>query len=585
MRDFIDTQQIKLKTILEDAASYVIPKFQREYSWQDEQIEEFWKDLIEHYHLCEKDPYFFGTLVLIADQNKREKFKVVDGQQRLTTSITFLTVIRDFLYEFNKDRDVENIQYYLEAEDVGDSNYKYRLKLSRNNQDFFVDKILKLDNASNKNQIIFNNISKRNKGLATAYALFYNKISGELDKIPDQNEKIQFLIGLANHFVKYFVVVRNVIDTPERAYRIFDSINNRGIRLEESDLVKNYLLEKIDHGGGDVDEWYNKWLEILNRLDNANVKEADFLRHYLMAYYAPTGPKEVFERVLHKIKTREQVEEFIDHVLSAAQVYRKLKDPQKEDWFNESNLVEDLITFNSLTAKVIYPVLLKGFDLFGNDRKIFSEFVHNLLIFFFRSRTICKTSATSLEALMNDVCKKLRNDSSITVKDVKKFLRDSKQYCDNEAFRFNFSNFDANQKNAIYILTNLNTSLHGGKKEMTLSAQKDNISIEHIMPKVIKDSEWEIYLKNKKGFTTKLELEDYHKNNLWKIGNLTILNRSKNFKTQNISFIEKCNQAYKTDDAKIVNHICNWPEWNDQSISQRQEMLAEQASKIWNLDD
>ena len=584
MRDFIDTQQVKLKTILEDESKYEIPRFQREYSWTDEQIGEFWKDLTDNFNSPKNEPYFFGTLVLITT-DELEKYKVVDGQQRLATSITFLSVIRDFLYDYGHERDAENIEYYIKVDENLNSDYPFRLYMSRNNQDFFLAKILKIGKVSEKNQLIFENISKRNKGLATAYSFFYQKLSDELNQIPERDEKIRYMIRLANNFVKYFVVVRNIIDTPERAYRIFDTINNRGIRLNESDLVKNYLLEKIDHDHGDIDVWYNKWLEMLNVLDNAHVKETDFLRHYLMAYYGPTGPRDVFDTVLGKVKTREQVENFIDHVCSSAKIYRKLKDPEDTDWSGDKNIIQDLSAFNSLSAKVIYPVLLKGVDIFGRDRKILSDFINAILLFFFRSRTICKTNATTLENLMNVICKELRNNTSVTVSDVKNLLKKSSEYPSDEKFKFEFSNFDANAKNSLYILTNLNIALHGGKKEMTLSAEKDNVSIEHIMPKVIVGSDWEIILKNKKGFQNKTELEDYHKNNLWKIGNLTMLNRSKNFKVQNISFIEKLEQAYKTDDAKIVNHLNNWHEWNDETISERQRVLAGTALKIWKLDD
>lgn len=584
MREFIDTQQLKLKTMLEDESKYVIPRFQREYSWTDEIIKEFWKDLIDVVNADKNEPYFFGTLVLIAT-DKPEKYKVVDGQQRFATSITLLSVIRDFLFEYDREADAKNIEYYIKVDETSDSTYKYRLEMSRNNQAFFLRRILTIGKASEKNHVILEDISKRNKGLAQAYKIFYDNISDELKQTPEKDEKIRYLIKLANQFVKYFVVIRNIIDTPERAYRIFDTINNRGIGLAESDLVKNYLLEQIDHAHGEIEVWYNKWLDMLNILDNANVKEADFLRHYLMAYVGPTGPKDVFNTVLAKIKTKEQVENFIDHIYESARIYRKLKEPDHTDWRENKDILENLSVFKSLTAKVVYPVLLKGVDVFGRDIKILLEFIQCLLTFFFRARTICKANATSLETLMNTICKEMRDNAGVTVNDIKEKLKKSNEYPSDEKFKFDFSNFDANSKNALYILTNLNIGLHGGRKEMTLSAEKDIVSIEHIMPKVIFNSDWEIYFKNKKGFQNKTELDDYHKNNLWKIGNLTILNRTKNFKTHNAPFIEKFNEVYKTDDAKIVNHLNNWHEWNDETILQRQQILAETALKIWKLDN
>jgi len=584
MKNFIDTQQVALKTLLEDESKYEIPKFQREYSWQDEHVETFWKDLIEHYNSNDRTPYFFGTVVLIEDNPEREEYRIVDGQQRLATSITFLAIIRDILFELDAENDSKNINTFIEIDDFdGDDDYPYRLKMSRNNQDFFFSHILTLEKASEKARKDSKDVSKRNKGLVEAYKLLYNKIIHELEGIPDPSNKIRFLVGLSNHFVKYFVFVRNVIDTPARAYRIFDSINNRGVELNESDLVKNYLLETIDFGDGDVDTWYDKWLEILQKLDFAKVKEADFIRHFLMAHYRDTGPKEVFDRVVTTIKTKEQAENFIDSLYDGARIYRKLKSPDLDDWFGEKKIVDNLEAFGALNSKVVYPVLLKGFDSFGSDKKEFSKLIETLLIFFFRSRTICKTSATALESLMNKLCKKMRDETAITVTEIRQLLKESKEYRTDEEFKFNFSNFDANAKNSFYILVNLNAELHGGRNEMTLSVERENVAVEHIMPKVIKNTEWEKTLKIKLGSDNPIELVDYHRNHLWKIGNLTLLNKTKNIRVHNIPFSEKLEKVYLNDDAKITQNLHQWQEWNGENIADRQKILSTTALSIWSL--
>ena len=198
MQEFIDTKQVKLKTIFEDESKYEIPRFQREYSWQDEQIDDFWKDLIDNFNSSATEPYFFGTFVLIAS-DKPEQYKVVDGQQRIATSITLLCVLRDFLFEYGKERDADNVQYYIKVDEPSTSSYPFRLQMSRNNQDFFLGKILNLDKASDKNHVIFENISKRNKGLAYAYHFFYDKIFDELK----QNEPFGHNVGFLDPLKQY----------------------------------------------------------------------------------------------------------------------------------------------------------------------------------------------------------------------------------------------------------------------------------------------------------------------------------------------------------------------------------------------
>ncbi|MCV0366389.1 MAG: DUF262 domain-containing HNH endonuclease family protein [Nitrosopumilus sp.] len=583
MKHFIYTQQVSLKTLLEDESKYEIPKFQREYAWCDEHVEIFWKDLIEHFKSDDKTPYFFGTVVLIEDDPEKEEYRIVDGQQRLSTSIMLLAAIRDTLFEYGREIDANNINSFIEIDEFDQNDYRYRLKMSRNNQEFFLSYIIPIKKASDKIRKDSRDVSKRNKGLIDAYKILYKNICDELGGIPDPENKIRFLVSLANHFTKYFVVVRNIIDTPARAYRIFDSINNRGVELNESDLVKNYLLETIDFSDGDIDLWYDKWLEILQKLDFANVKEADFLRHFLMAHYEPTGPKEVFDKVVTRITTLEQVENFIDSLYSDAKVYRKLKSPDPSDWFGDKKIVDNLNSFGDLNAKVIFPVLLKGFDLFGSDKKVFSNLVETLLIFFFRSRTICKTSATALESLMNKICKEMRDNPAITVVKILQILKDSKEYRTDDEFKFNFALFDANTKNAFYILVNLNAELHGGRNEMTLSVERDRVSIEHIMPKVIKGTDWEKSLKETLGSDNPAELVDYHKNNLWKIGNLTLLSRTKNSRVHNIPFLEKLEKVYLKDDAKITQNLHQWHEWNGENIQNRQKILSTTALKIWSL--
>ena len=184
---------------------------------------------------------------------------------------------------------------------------------------------------------------------------------------------------------------------------------------------------------------------------------------------------------------------------------------------------------------------------------------------------------------MNRICKKMRDDTKITVSQVKDLLKNSKEYRNDEEFKFNFSNYDANAKNAFYILVYLNAELHGGRKEMTLSVERENVAVEHIMPKIIKNTEWEKTLKKKINSDSDTELIDYHKNNLWKIGNLTILSKTKNARIHNIPFSEKLEKVYLRDDAKITQNLHQWQEWNGENILNRQKILSTTALQIWSL--
>lgn len=583
MRRIIDTEQTNLKSLFDDENQYEIPKFQREYSWEDEHVEMFWKDLIDHFRgIDSKEPYFFGAIILIAEDSKGDLYKIVDGQQRLSTSVILLAVIRDMLSELNRENDASRIDRFVRIYDDNDQNpISDRLIMNVNNREFFQSFILDQRTTSEKLERDSLQISDRNMRIFYAYKLLHDKLDSELKAILDLSEKIKFLISLTNKFLKYFIMVKNIVDTPARAYRIFDSINNRGIELSESDLVKNFLLESIDHDYDDkhVDRYHDLWLEILDKLDSVNVKEADFLRHYLIAYYNHTGPNEVFDRVSEKIGGGKDAIAFIEDLCGASEIYCELKQPK--DLFSDPWLREALYTFNDLNLKVVFPVLLKGYDLF-TSQKDFMKLTNLLLIFFFRSRIVCKTSATALESLMDKICRLMNNESGLAISDIVHILKESKEYPDNDKFEFNFSIFRANGKNAFYILKCLNTELCSGSNSAATNINKNNTSLEHIMPKTIKHTVWESVISKDISSDSLTEIAAHHRDCLWKIGNLTLLGKQKNVVSKNESYTKKL-KAYVRDDIKMTNKLKKWKTWNTDSILSRQEELTCLALKIWSL--
>ncbi|MDA7986928.1 MAG: DUF262 domain-containing HNH endonuclease family protein [Alphaproteobacteria bacterium] len=573
MGSHIITEQVRLKAVLDDRVSYQIPRFQREYSWEDDHLDDFWKDLVTN--IEKKEPYFFGSIMLVNSSDSDIKYKIIDGQQRLSTSITFLCVIRDILIDYNQKDHADGINAFIRKDPDDPSDYDFKLEMSKNNQDFFLEKILTIESAKNKIKTM-KSPPRRSKKLSNAYKFLYGKLIKMLEKKSDEN-KIKHLNDMAFSFLRYFIVIRNEIDTIDRAYRIFDTINNRGIRLNQSDLVKNYLLEEIDQTGGDIDGCHDKWLEMLKVLDDINVKESDFLRHHWLAQYGSADPEEIFEKISKDIK-KFKTEGFIQEILESSKKYKMLKDPSKDDWNGNTKLVEILQVFKSLNAKAVYPVLLKGMDVFDHS-KDFPDFVKSILIFFFRSKTVCSAHATAIETLMNKVCSKLRSNKEVSVSNIRSLLKSDSIYPSDAKFEFEFSSFDANSKNALYILSELNAELH--KHKMTLGIVKGDISVEHIMPMTIKNSDWEPYLIKKNGLKKFLELDDYHKNFRWKLGNLTLLNKSEN--KGNASFQVKREKYYKDDEANITNGLIRWSEWHHETISERQREFSRLALKIWTL--
>lgn len=135
---------------------------------------------------------------------------------------------------------------------------------------------------------------------------------------------------------------------------------------------------------------------------------------------------------------------------------------------------------------------------------------------------------------------------------------------------------------AKYALTELQYALIGGRHTAS-SSISDKSEVEHIMPqKITEGSEWEKYMINEKHKTTSIDIDEYHQENVNKLGNMTLLNKSRNRSLSNSSFASK-KDNYRTDDLEITKQIAKEPVWDDGTIANRQEYFLNFAKKIWDL--
>jgi hypothetical protein len=303
-----------------------------------------------------------------------------------------------------------------------------------------------------------------------------------------------------------------------------------------------------------------------------------------MAFVGPVGPEKVYDFLRRQVTNVGGAIDLIQKLLKSADRFNALKQPELSDWWNDQQIVDLLDALRRLGATATYPVLMIGVEVFGSDKKQFGLFLETLLIFYFRSRTICKTTATKIRRVMDILCKELRDNISITVPEIRTELFKMPEYRNDTDFNFFFGKFTTNSQNAPYILVKLNEEMSGGPARMTLTASGWHITVEHIMPKKIKGTEWDDYFKDGLGLVNETERNDYHKNNLNKIGNLTLLNTKSNSAASNLPYSEKLEKIYKKDNAKITTHLDNWHEWNEESIDARQVILANHAKKIWSFD-
>ena len=568
--DVILSKQKTLGELLAKDLHYSVPKYQREYSWIDEHIRDFLDDLCEHMCNPIHKYYFFGTFYLISNLKDKNEKEIVDGQQRLTTTLIFLTVVRDMLEESDKHIMAEDVEKYLQFDN--DPKMISRLTLNTRNKEFFEQLVLSKELPQIKIET-FNSVEEQNVNLAIAYKQIYELLTEKIKDNQNLEGASSYLVKIRMCLLDKFIILENVVENKDIIHEIFDKVNRRGMSLAESDHVKNKILELSEKFEIDIEEINKKWLDLIGRLEEIKIDESRFLRHYLLAYYEHTDTKEVANKIIKLISNEISPLELVDELIRVANIYADLIDFESNNGYSES-VKDDLMALKNLKSHAIYPALLIGRDTFEEDSQ-FAKLINILLIFFFRTRTINKAEAHTIENTVNSICKVLKNNKP-TINEIKKILRESSKYPSDETFKLKFSAYDVKGKISRYVLTKLNDKISGSKR------LTGRVTIEHIMPKKIIGTDWEKYFKKKLNYTNKAQRDIYHLQNLNKLGNLTLLSLSRNTSAQNESFTNKL-KIYKTDNVKITTMLKEYTEWNGDTIRKRQSFFAEKAVEIWKI--
>lgn len=542
----------KVGDILKDRMTYVVPRFQRNYAWEKEQISDLWDDLIST--AAGDEDYFIGSMVFTPHKDKN-KTKILDGQQRLATILLLLSalksVLKEFLIEGSKEwiEEINRIAYTI---DISTLSKNPKLELNREDKKFFEEVIL--------NERLINTNFKSHKRIENAYKFFKNRLKEGIEK-----EGSEFVKKVLNALFDKFLLIEIQVDSDVNAHIIFETLNDRGLELSVSDLVKNYIFSIS--GDKNLNDVMRMWEDMINTIGDLNVTK--FFRHFWLSKYKLVRKDDIYKEIKSRV-TSYNVKKFMEVISEDAVIYSNLKNPSHEFWGDE--IIEDLLDeLNTLKAEQVYILLLALYRKFYDDnKKIFVKMLKLLINFTMRYNTICKFNPNELERLYSSLSIKLRNDE-IKREDVEKEIR--KFSPPEEQFLECFKSFETkNSKLAKYILFKINDYLmeKDGKREVTADIRKTNL--EHIIPQK-PDNEWIEFFK-KNGIE--------HESLVHKIGNMTILLKEYNKKISNKFFNVK-KEMYRESDLPLNKFLAELDMFGPKELSDRQKIMAQIANKIWNV--
>jgi uncharacterized protein with ParB-like and HNH nuclease domain len=552
-------------------AFYRIPRFQRPYSWDRTNIEEFWNDAVVESEVH----YFIGNFVVYDDKTA---MGVVDGQQRLTTITLLLCVLRNAFQKEGFSNLAKGIHGLIERTDISDQRF-YVLQ-TETSYPYFQEHIQKFGGKPG----VPVDAGPEEQLLKQAFEYFQNNVNEVvsgikgLSNLSDAKKKarLQEELSRIRDKILSLKLIFTALDNDDDAYIIFETLNTRGKDLTLSDLVKSHLARLLKPTNNGVDLAKDKWNKIHNIFEasQADLSVSTFIHHFWLSRYEYITEKNLFKALRKRIK-KDEAGFFLDDLVKESEIYRYINEPSSRAWKKDEFEIRDaLLAMNLFRIKQQLPLVLSVMRHY-EDQALKTKHVRAMLSaienFHFTFTAIAsQRSSGGISFMYALAARDLYQARSLVSKvkglqdfQEKKLAAKRPQYVEFEPsfMELRYSSQMTKQKNLVrYILTRIYQ-----KNSTGLPIDPEQATIEHLAPENPAKS-------------TGLSHEQ-----VASIGNLILVNQALNNELSNKSFPEKV-QILKNAHVWVDAVILNAKDWGPAEIESRTKLLAQDAyQNVWSL--
>lgn len=537
-----------------------VPLNQREYRWESKQVTTLFQDLRRAID-DEDSEYFLGTIVTIP--RELDSLEVVDGQQRLATVAILLAEMRNYLRGGADDIIARKIDTaFLMEIDADKREEGPKLSLNIDDNEFF------------RGMITAKNDKERPLGSVSSHFL----IRGAFEESRRHIGRI--LAGLnknahgdaLNRWVRFLEhgarIILLEVPTGSNAYKMFETLNDRGLRTSQADLVKNYLLEQA--GDKRKVEAQQKWARMRNSLEALEEDDitVTFLRQAMIVIRGHLRENQVYEAVQEKAKGPSTALQFLSSLETLSAIYIAIFNPEHERWNQYPDTIRRAIqTLNLLNIKGLRPLMLAIASQF--EPKEASEAFRMFISWGVRFIITSHTSRGSIDELLAEAANRVFLGEINSATQLRKHVADT--IPPDEEFRRSFEIATVSKAQfARYYLRSLEMA---AKRETTPwfipNDDTQAINLEHVLPEV-PGNNWPSFD------------EDTAQIFVRRIGNLALLLAKSNSDLKSSSFSKK-RAIYNSSPYELTRMIAKASSWTKDAISARQKTLADLALKAWPL--
>lgn len=560
-----------IRSLLKSSCQFIIPRFQRDYSWDKKNYQEFFEDMINNLVVdkgnVKDDQYFLGTMLFVGNFTEKpdKPIEVIDGQQRLTTITILFSVLSDRFRELGEDTLSKQLFNYIMTTD--DDGNEVRVLQSKSSYPYFVyyiqDREKTIDTLPN---------TEEENCIKETYEYFLQQTSENAlkkllkkrmgDDIVHAFSHLEILKALRDQVLGCTFISIAAADK-DQANKIFAILNAKGKRLAYIDLIKNKIFEELKDG---VDGTFaeESWDEIKKLLNSGaeTIGMATFFRHYWISKYRRCNASVLYDNFNKTIaKKKETYKEFLRDLVNNAKNYVKIINPNRADYNNRKEyfwLVQSLSTMNK-TFNVVQTriALLALYDVKERDLISTAQFKKAIITmenFHFAFTTICSMRTNNLEGIYSrfaiDLRKCTNKQETSKVIEERLITPLEKLYPKYNSFKAGFGELIYSKKD---LPMNVKTKYTVYKLNCYFSGKEifeDDGSIEHIVSETAGES-------------------------ALNIGNLILLEQELNREAGEKDYLDKLYYYKKSNYDWIQKFIKENDVWSEEKIRDRAEKLAD----------
>ncbi|MEV4937503.1 GmrSD restriction endonuclease domain-containing protein [Streptomyces zaomyceticus] len=559
-------QEISFLKLVQGDKQFQVPLYQRTYSWGREQLQRLWEDIGElvDQHLAGEPtvPHFLGSVVLAPGQIQAggvQRWLVVDGQQRLTTLMLAFTALRDHLKETGDARGVDRVHRQILVNEFHEGADHYRLLPTQADRDAYTACVRSRADAGGGDNI------------GAAYRFF----RGALTEGHEAGDE-QWAATVETALKDLLSIVEITAEPGDNVYRIFESINNTGVGLSQSDLLRNYVFMLLPKRGERI--YQELWLPMQQSLGPKRLEILVWLDLVVRGHYK-TKQSEIYREQQKRLQPLAGDEEALQHEIERlserAGRFLRIVEPTRERSPALRAVLERLAAWGGQTH---YPLTLHLLDLLDAGRTTPDDVAQALVYIesYLVRRLVCQTPTSGLNRIFMEAPKELETDRPAS-EAVRRFLSGRRRRWPSdeelrEAVRTKPFYWAGRPPQRGYVLRRLEESYAASEP---VDFAKASLSVEHVLPQRPAPAWFDLLAEETEPNQTPQELHDLLVHTL---GNLTLT--GDNAKLSNHPF-ERKQQILDSSALRMNLEISSAQRWGKAQILERADRLADRAVGLW----